>query len=182
MNRLASGAARFVVATALAAAAAWAWMERETYRGVEALAAGWTSALVTGSHDVVDTDRGSYFVNVGTPRVFSVVVTPECSSAIATAIVLGCALVALSARRLSVGRVLSAAAAAIGLFAVVNLLRLTFITFASDRWGLDDGYHFSHIWAGTAITTMGGVAAVVAFLFVLSGRGQGGRSAGAGPA
>lgn len=171
MNRILWLGSRTMLAGALAAAAALVWLQREAYRGVEAAVAGWTSALVTGSHDFVNAGRATYFVNVGTPKVFGVVVTPECSSAIVTAVILVASLVALSVGRLSVLRVLAAMATAIAFFAAVNIVRLTFITYSSDQWGLDGGYRFSHIWAGTAITTFGGALTVVAFLLVLSGRG-----------
>jgi exosortase/archaeosortase family protein len=169
VNGVLSTGSRLLLAAAFGTAAIFVWIQREAYRGVEALVAGWTSAWATGSHDYVNTERSTYFINVGTPDIFGIVVTPECSSAIVTAVILAVSFFLLGMRRLPMARVLGAAALAVGLFVLINVLRLTFITFSSDRWGLDDGYHFSHVWAGTVITTFGGALTVAAFLFVLSG-------------
>jgi exosortase/archaeosortase family protein len=172
MTGVLSTCSRVLLAIAFGAAAIFVWIEREVYRGLEAVVAGWTSALATGSHDYVNTERSTYFINVGTPDIFGIVVTPECSSAIVTAVILAVSFCLLGMRRLPTARVMGAAGLAVGLFALINVLRLTLITYSSDRWGLNEGYHFSHMWAGTVITTFGGALTVAAFLFVLSGHGM----------
>lgn len=151
------------------AAAYLVWAERTGYRGVEARLAAFGSGALIQARDLVHPDSATYFLRVGTDRVFAVVVTPECSSAIVTASVIGVAGLILAGSRVPVAQIVLASLAAVGLFLTLNIARLVLITYSSDKWGLDTGYHWSHLWAGTAITVFGGALTVMTFLVVLAG-------------
>jgi exosortase/archaeosortase family protein len=162
-------AARWGAAALVAAAAVLVVLVRTAYRRVEAVIAGRLAHVVTAGHTLINRHTATFFLNVGTPKVFGVVVTPECSSAVVTALVLGVTALALATTRFTLRRALLAAAAGAGGFAALNMVRLVMIAFASDKWGLGSGYRWSHIWVGTFITVFGGVAAAGLYLAILAG-------------
>jgi exosortase/archaeosortase family protein len=161
---------RFAIAALTAAAATGVIWWRGTYRQFETLAAGKLTHLVVSGHALINRHTSTFFLNTGTAKVFGVVVTPECSSAIVTGLVLAVTAVAIATTRFTLRRALMAALGAAGLFAGLNLLRLVMIAFATDHWGLGPGYRWSHVWAGTFITVFGGAAAAALYLMILSGR------------
>lgn len=161
--------ARALIGLALVVSAVVVLAGQTVYRGYEAAAAGLLSGVATGSHDVTDRSRSIFFVNVGTPKIFGVVVTPECTSAIVTAIFLAITGITVAVARVSITRTLLAGFLAAGLFVVANLLRLVLIAFASDYWGLVSGYHWSHVWAGSFVTVFGLTIAVTVYLLILGG-------------
>lgn len=145
----------------------WVVLIRATYRQVETLLAGTFTHSVTPGQALINRHADTIFLNLHTTRVFGLVVTPECSSAIVTAAVLGLAALTISFTRFRLRRVLLAAGAAAGLFALINLLRLVMIAFATDHWGLTSGYRWSHLWAGSFVTVFGGITAATAYIVVL---------------
>jgi exosortase/archaeosortase family protein len=164
-----TSAARLATVAACCAAGAAVVLRRTAYRRLEAVAAGWLAHLATGTRTGMDRRSATFFVASGTPKAFGVLVTPECSSAVVTAVVLVVTAVVVGSSRLSLRRSLGAAAAAAGFFVAANLARLVVIAAASRWWGLQTGYHWSHVWAGTFITVFGGVLAAVVYLVVLGG-------------
>ncbi len=141
-----------------------------TYRGGEAwLAAGFARHLISGPTQVI-ANTATFFVHAGQTGMFGLRITAECSSwpfAVGFTVI---SAVLMAGSRLGIGRILLAAFAAIGVFVLVNQLRIQVVALASDHWGLDRGYQWSHVWVGTAITIVGAIVAFAAYLVVL-GRG-----------
>lgn len=161
---------RCIAAVVLAGLAVSIVAGQATYRGGEAwLAAGFAQHLISGPTQVI-ADTATFFVHAGQTGMFGLRITAECSSwpFAAGFATISAGLVAGS--RLGIGRIVLAAFAAVGLFVLVNQMRIQFVALASDRWGLDRGYQWSHVWLGTAVTIMGAIAAFAAYLMVL-GRG-----------
>lgn len=50
------------------------------------------------------------------------------------------------------------------MFLLANQLRIAAIVASMRRWGFERGYEFSHVFLGSAITTLGFVGAVVVFV------------------
>jgi exosortase/archaeosortase family protein len=180
LGRAATRILRMLGAACFMALAWLTWTERTGYRGYEATAAGAVAGIATRSHAIVNRSNSTFFVNVGKPHVFGVVVTPQCTSAVATIAVLVVLAVTVVASRFTLRRILFAGLAAAGLFFVMNLFRLVVIAFASDHWGLVAGYHWSHVWVGTFVTVFAGGSAAALYIAVLGGRARPGRRRTAG--
>lgn len=164
-----AASARLIAAAMAAIAGLVVVWERTAYRQLEAVVAGRLSQSATASNALINRHTATFFLNVGTPDVFGVLVTPECSSAIVTALVLAVTAVVVATTRFRFTRVLWAATVAAGGFAALNFVRLVLIAMASDRWGMQAGYRWSHAWAGSFITVFGGFAAAALYLVVLGG-------------
>lgn len=143
------------------------------YRAVEAEVAGWLSGLLLGTGTFVSSGRAEFFLNVGTAEVFGLRITPECTSGIVTALIVGVSGVLLASSRIGSRRLGAAAAVGSATFAVINMARLVMVAAASLTWGLDTGYRWSHTWVGSIVTVFGVVVACAVYLRVL---GVGARS------
>ena len=61
-------------------------------------------------------------------------------------------------------RVLASAAVLVAVFVLANQLRILVIVVAMVRWGFDRGYEVSHVFFGSAITTIGFVLGAIVFV------------------
>lgn len=168
--KLRVAALRIGVALALGLAAAAVWVHQFAYRGWEAWSAGRLSGLLLGQHTLVSRPLTAFFLNLGTAHAFGLRVTGECTSAIVTIGV--CVLTGVLAvtTRISLRRLVAASAVAVGTFFALNLVRLVGIALATRQWGLQAGYHWSHVWAGTFVTVLGGIAVCALYLVVIGVR------------
>ena len=104
---------------------------------------------------------GLFVVDDGAPHLFRI--TGECAVAPIVAAVVILAGVLLALRGGSTLRFVRAAALACGLVLAVNLARILLIVFSWHRWG-GDGYHVTHVYVGSAMVTLGVIAALWLFL------------------
>jgi exosortase/archaeosortase family protein len=158
---------RVIVALAVAGAGVEVWIHRLWYRSYEAVAGGWVSHVLIGTTMAVYRPQATFFLNTGTHRAFGITVAPECTSATVTALILVATAAVMIAGGATVRRSIAAAIAAAATFATCNLVRLVVIAASTDLWGTKNGFHWSHMWAGTFITVFGGVAAVAVYLIAL---------------
>jgi exosortase/archaeosortase family protein len=161
---------RVIFALAVAGAGVEVWLHRLWYRSYEAVVGGWVSHLLIGSAMAIYRPQATFFLNVGTRRAFGITVSPECTSATVTALILVVTAVIVVIGGATVRRAITAAIAATATFALCNLIRLVMIATSTDLWGTKVGFHWSHVWAGTFLTVAGGVASVVIYMIML-GRG-----------
>ena len=163
---------RLGTAGLFAAAGLLVILYRTAYRQIETvLAGGATHTLLSGGY-FVNRDTETFFLHTGTSKVFGVVVTPVCSSAVISGVILAITAVVVASSRFSLLRALLAALASAGGFALLNLGRVILIAFASNESGIRAGYQWSHDWAGTFVTVFGGVLAAVVYLVLLGGGRQ----------
>jgi exosortase/archaeosortase family protein len=117
---------------------------------------------------------GQESAHVGTAALFrvqgalvGVSFTTGCSIGPVLAVFLGATAVAAAVRPLSARRVATSTLVLVGLFVLVNQLRVVVIV-ASMRWlGVARGYDLSHVFLGSIITTLGFLLAVVLFVRLL---------------
>lgn len=152
---------------AILAAAAGAVLGLTAYRATEAAMAAWFVGFVHGSNTFVSTSNAAFFLDVGTPEVFGLRVTNECTSAIVVLPIVALTGVLVASSRLASRRLVRAASAASGVFIVVNLIRLVLIADVSRRWGIEIGYRWSHVWVGSMITVAGAAVACATYLRAL---------------
>jgi exosortase/archaeosortase family protein len=114
--------------------------------------------------------NATFFLGVGSPHAFGLVVTNDCTSAITTTVVLAVTAILALVSRTGIGRLAAAAVVASATFAAINLARLVMIAAATRQWGLGAGFHWSHVWGGTFVTVLGSVVTAVAYLHVLGMR------------
>jgi exosortase/archaeosortase family protein len=151
-TRAAGRILRVVLAIAVAGAGVEVWVYRLWYRSYEAVAGGWVSHLLIGTSMAVYRPQATFFLNTGTRRAFGITVSPECTSATVTALILVVTAAVMIVGGASVRRSITAAVAAAATFALCNLIRLVIIATSTDLWGTKGGLHWSHVWAGTFIT------------------------------
>jgi exosortase/archaeosortase family protein len=141
------------------------------YRGWEARIAGLIAGPVTGTPTSAVPETATFYLHSGQADMFGLRITPECSSAIVTSVLVGITALLTATTRLRISRLARAAVAAIVAFWALNLGRMTIIAYSTNEWGRGAGFHWSHVWAGTAVTVVGGCAAFMTYLAVL-GRGR----------
>jgi exosortase/archaeosortase family protein len=78
----------------------------------------------------------------------------------------------VASRRVPIGRCLESLAAVTLILFFVNQLRFLVIAASMVLWGYRTGYERSHVFFGTALSTIGVVAGVIVFVFMLSGGGR----------
>lgn|SRR5690606_19329403 len=100
-------------------------------------------------------------------RWFGVGFSLGCSIAPLTALFLGGAGIAAWMRPLRLRSVGLGVLALVGLFMLANQIRIAIIVGAMHFLGFQRGYEMSHVFLGSAITTLGFVAAVVLFVRLL---------------
>ncbi len=159
---------RLTVMALLAGLAGALLVFQQAYRHLEALLA---SAIFSGGGVATYTGNDAVVVfRLADGRAFGLEVTPECTSAflIAPFAVIGAAM--LLRRRLDPSRVLVGVALAAVLLLLANQLRLGVIAGLVTALGLDLGYQWGHLVAGSLISIgFIGVSAVVFVLLILSG-------------
>ena len=105
-------------------------------------------------------------------------ITTECTSAFLLGpLLLVGALVAAAGRRFRLRRVLAATAICAAVAFGFNLLRLTMIAWATNNWGEQTGYEWSHVVAGSIVTIIGATTALAIFLIIVLSGGKRRRAA-----
>lgn len=117
---------------------------------------------------------GMYARRVGTAVIFpmnghfvGVAFTLGCSIGPLAALFLGGAGIASWLRPLRLRSVVIGGLSLVALFVLVNQIRIAVIVGSMRLMGFQRGYEFSHVFLGSAITTLGFVAAVVLFVRLL---------------
>lgn len=166
---------RVATAVILIGAGVLLWLNQLEYRGWEAWAAGHLTQAVGGGDVLINQAHAAFYVGIYSPAVFGATITAECTSALVTLGVLGVTAVLMMSTRLGMGRLAVAATVAASAFIVLNLLRVVGIALATKTWGMDTGFHWSHVWGGTFVTVFGGVGVCMLYLVLLGLRSRPGR-------
>lgn len=167
---IAHTALRSVVALALLATGGLLWLHPLGYRDWEAWSAGHLIQAFGGGDVLINRMHAGFYVGIHNPKVFGIMVTSECTSAIVTLGILVVTAVLLVATRVRIRRLVVAALVAAAAFFALNIARLVGIALATKQWGLGAGFHWSHVWAGTFVTVFGGVGVCVLYMVLLGVR------------
>ncbi|MGH9138339.1 MAG: hypothetical protein ACRD0G_15055 [Acidimicrobiales bacterium] len=133
-----------------------------------------TSAFVIDALDLVGADSiGAAVTFFLDDRYVGFRITAACSAALLVAPFLALGSGVAVSRRVSVPRLLSALGLITVLLFVVNQIRLLVVVLSMRAWGYEQGYERSHVLLGTAVSTLGVVAALVAFVVVLTRQPRG---------
>jgi exosortase/archaeosortase family protein len=155
-----------VIGLVLYALAVWMAVDNDMFRRLEARMLSPLAGWVTGRHGAVTSQSRIYFA-VGTPRVFGLQVTSECTSAlllIPLFVMMGSFAVFT---RLSLRRQVVAVFAGAALILAVNAVRVAGIAWATWKYGFDPGYSISHVFVGSAFSLVGFVGAMLMALWIL---------------
>jgi len=154
--------ARLVAAVLMLAIVAAGLYWNSAYRSFEATLAAITLAPFadgTGS-------SGTTFYLQRPNGIIGLVITAECTALILVAPLIALAAVLLVITRSSWWRIFAGVSAMWVIVTIVNEIRLAFIGFASNTWGLDIGYPLSHTYIGSIIGIFGFVAGLAALLVI----------------
>lgn len=162
------GALRAVLAAGLFVPCALIVADQLAYRVLEARMVSAVVGLVLGGGTMVMSGTGTFYLNTGGLDMFGLRVTSECSSAFVVTGFLALTAVLGAATKRRATSLARAAVTAVGVLLAFNLGRLVLIALATDRWGRETGYHWSHVWAGSATTV---IASVVSFAVYLAALG-----------
>lgn len=162
--------------------ALWMALSNHTFRRFEVALITPLTGFVTGRHKAVSSDTLVWFAR-GTPRVFGLNLTTECTSALLLIPLLVMVGSFAIFTRLNLLRQLGALLAGAALMLAVNAVRVAGIAWATWKWGRQTGYGYSHVFVGSAVSLVGFVAAMLIALWILvsgersAGRGRVGRPA-----
>jgi exosortase/archaeosortase family protein len=162
--------------------ALWMAFSNHTFRRFEVELVTPLTGFVTGRHKAVSSDTLVWFAR-GTPRVFGLNLTTECTSALLLIPLLVMVGSFAIFTRLNLLRQLGALLAGAALILTVNAVRVAGIAWATWEWGKQTGYAYSHVFVGSAFSLIGFVAAMLVALWILvsgersAGRGKVGRHA-----
>lgn len=162
--------------------AVWMALSNHTFRRFEVALVTPLTGFVTGRHKAVSSDTLVWFAR-GTPRVFGLNLTTECTSALLLIPLLVMVGSFAIFTRLNLLRQLGALLAGAALILAVNAVRVAGIAWATWKWGRQTGYGYSHVFVGSAFSLVGFVAAMLIALWILvsgersAGRGKVGRHA-----
>lgn len=165
----------------LLAAGLWFLLAANTVRGLEARGTAAIIGFATSSTTSVYPGRATFYWDLYTPKVYGLVVTPQCTVAYTGGpLLLVVALVALL-RRLPPSRVLAGSLAALTVIITCNLARLTLIAWSIHRFGERAGLWWSHVLIGSLLT-IGSLGLALACIVRIAFRPTSARCASAAPA
>jgi exosortase/archaeosortase family protein len=160
--------ARILAALILTASCVAAVFFNQTVRAVEASgAAHLLNLFISGGSRGINT----YFLVWVTPThpvLFQV--TAECTVLIILIPLLLIAAVMIALTRTPWWRSTLAVAATISIVMIVNIIRLAFIGWATQLWGISFGYTMSHTFAGSLIGIIGFVLGLTALILIMGTR------------
>lgn len=141
---------------------------QEAVRTGEAHLGAAIAAVLTGTETTAVGATQAFYWSSGTPEMFGLRVTAECTAAfiagpfllLAGAVVLG--------RRMQVSRVLTGTVLALGIVLLETASRLGLIAWTTFRFGIEDGYRWSHTVGGSLVSILGIIVALVVFLRVVT--------------
>lgn len=139
-------------------------------RTLETILAASLSSSVTPGDMYVAPGGHSFFWAAATPAMHGLRVTAECTSAFLVGPLLILAGLILASGRFGLLRALSATAVAGGILVLANQGRIVLIAWATAKWGVADGYQWSHTVGGSVVVGVGVMLALVAFMIMLSVR------------
>lgn len=157
---------RYAVAAGLLGIGALILLGDATVRRLEAALFSVPTAWVTGGQSATASGTIIWFGR-GTPHVFGLDITSECSTVLLAIPLLLILAAATAFTRVPLARVLAALLSGLGVLVLFNTVRVAIIAWATYRWGVDSGFRYSHIYAGTTIALVGLIGALVVSLVVL---------------
>jgi exosortase/archaeosortase family protein len=157
---------RVAITAALAAAGISVVLANRSIRSVEAVLGAAITGVATGTDTVSVWETHSFYWSAGTSEMFGLRVSSECTAAF----ILGPLLIVAAAfsigRRISLRRLAAGTGAVVILVLVMNTLRLGLVGWATQRYGTDPGYRWSHTIGGSMVSVIGLVIACVVFVAV----------------
>ncbi len=153
----------------LAGAGALLWANH-AFRSAELVIAGAVMGLGTGGHAVISKPADTVFIH--TPSsVVGLQISASCTAAFLLVPFLALGAAMMGSRRLVVHRVIIGLVCGTMIVFWLNELRFLVIAWATHNWGIAGGFEWSHVLAGTVITTLAMLVALLVFARVsLAGR------------
>jgi exosortase/archaeosortase family protein len=139
------------------------------FRELETAISAAIAGLITGTKTTELLSAHSFYWALGTPRAFGLIIQSDCSSSWLVGPLLVIAGLLAMARRFRAGRVMTAAVLAVVLLFTTNLLRIAIIVWATNRYGYQHGFWWSHVVVGSLFTVVGSLAALAVLLRVSVG-------------
>lgn len=161
---------RGLLGLALVAGGVVVMLNHDRLRTLETILAASLSSSVTPGDMYVAPGGHSFFWAAATPAMHGLRVTAECTSAFLVGPLLILAGLILASGRFGLLRALSATAVAGGILVLANQGRIVLIAWATAKWGVADGYQWSHTVGGSVVVGVGVMLALVAFMIMLSVR------------
>ncbi|GAA3875840.1 exosortase P [Leifsonia kafniensis] len=159
---------RALVGVALAAGGVLLMLNHALLRQTETvLAAALADAVTPGSMYVVP-GSFSFFWASATPEMHGLRITPECTVAFLVGPLLILAGLILASGRFSLSRTLLATTLSAGVLVLANQARIVLIAWATAKWGVADGYQWSHTVGGSVVVGIGVALALTAFIIALT--------------
>lgn len=163
-------ATRALLGLALGGAGVVVMLNHTLLRTFETIAASVLADGVTPGDMYVAPGGQSFFWAAATPTMHGLNVTVECTSAFLLGPLLILAGLILMSGRFGVARSLTATAIAAAMLFLANQGRLVLIAWATARWGVGDGYQWSHTVGGSVVVGAGVALALTGFMLVLAAR------------
>lgn len=163
-------ALRGMLGVALAACGVIVMLNHDYLRTLETILAASLSNSVTPGDMYVAPGGHSFFWAASTPAMHGLRVTAECTSAFLLGPLLILAGLILASGRFGLVRALSATAVAGAILVLANQGRIVLIAWATAKWGVENGYQWSHTVGGSIVVGIGVALALVAFMIMLSAR------------
>jgi exosortase/archaeosortase family protein len=164
---------RWVVPVILIGAGALVLTTIGRFRELETALSRGIAQLITGTRTTDLLSAHVFYWALGTPRAFGLVIQSDCSSSWLVGPLLVIAGLLATARRLRAGRVMAGAVLAVGVMFASNLVRIALIVWATNRYGYQHGFWWSHVIVGSLFTVVGSLAALTILLKVSLGGGPG---------
>lgn len=153
---------RIAVGLALLATAAGLLWANHAFRSVELVIAGAVMSFGTGGHAVISKPTDTVFIHTES-SVVGLQIAASCTAAFLLVPFLALAAAMMGSRRLLVHRVLLGLVCGTMLVFWLNEFRFFVIAWATHHWGLATGFEWSHVLAGTVITTLAMLMALFVF-------------------
>lgn len=140
---------------------------REAVQAIEAeVASAWIPPLLGTWGSAT---RNVLFLNFGPQGTYGFRISDGCSVVVLIAPILLFAAGMLALGRARGGRWAASIAVGLSVVIVVNQLRLWLLTWSTQQWGLDVGFHIAHVFAGSALAIIGFAAVIVLMLRLMTG-------------
>lgn len=161
-----SRSARVLAGLAALAGGAWVLVNTALYRQAEAWSTAHLVEWSVGQGTHLQDGTATVFVGLQTGHGVGLHIDRLCSSSGVAGLMLLVTGLLIVAARLSVHRAMLALGAMVGLVTVVNVLRLTVLSWSVTRWGLRGWFEWLHLYGGAAVS-MTAIAAGVGMYVVL---------------
>jgi exosortase/archaeosortase family protein len=164
---------QWMVAAALIGAGAFVLATIGRFREVETALSRGIAGWITGTTTSDFLPAHTFYWALGTPRAFGLIIQSDCSSSWLVGPLLVIAGFLATARRFRPARVVAAAVLAVALLFTTNLTRIAIIVWATNRYGYQHGFWWSHVIVGSLFTVVGSMLALAILLRVsVGGRGR----------